>query len=87
MLAIITGQSSLAKDILKMIREAQPSDLFEDFLSEKSEKGLKIEFKESKLLTFLLGLYDTKSLKKKTLKLDHFQKNMNLVSRFSFKYI
>lgn len=87
MLAIITGQSSLAKDILKMIREAQPSYLFEDFLSEKSQKGLKIEFKESQLLTFLLGLYDTKSLKKKTLKLDHFQKNMNLVSRFSFKYI
>jgi hypothetical protein len=87
MLAIITGQSSLAKDILKMIREAKPSDLFEDFLREKSQKGLKIEFKESQLLTFLLGLYDTKSLKKKTLKLDHFQKNMNLVSRFSFKYI
>ncbi|SMD45311.1 Putative peptidoglycan-binding domain-containing protein [Aquiflexum balticum DSM 16537] len=87
MLAIITGQSNLAKDILKMIREAKPSNLFEDFLSEKSQKGLKIEFKESQLLTFLLGLYDTKSLKKKTLKLDHFQKNMNLVSRFSFKYI
>lgn len=87
MLAIVTGQSSLAKDILKMIREAKPSYLFEDFLSEKSQKGLKIEFKESQLLTFLLGLYDTKSLKKKTLKLDHFQKNMNLVSRFSFKYI
>jgi peptidoglycan hydrolase-like protein with peptidoglycan-binding domain len=53
MLAIITGQSGLAKDILKLIREAKPSDLFEDFLSEKSQKELKIEFKESQLLTFL----------------------------------
>ena len=87
MLAIITGQSGLAKDILKLIREGKPSELFEDFLSEKSQKGLKIEFKESQLLTFLLGLYHSKSLKKKSLKLDHFQKNMNLVSRFSFKYI
>jgi hypothetical protein len=87
MLAIITGQADIAKDILNLIREADESDSFEDFLNERLKKGIKIELKGQQLYSFLLQLTTSKEFRKKPLLIGHFKKNMNLVSRFSFRYI
>jgi hypothetical protein len=87
MLGIVTGQSDFAKDIMKMIREANETMSFEEFLNERLKKGIKIEVKGQQLYTFLLGLITSKEFRKKPLMLNHFKKNMNLVSRFSFRYL
>jgi hypothetical protein len=84
MLAIVTGHSNLSKNFIQLLSESDENLKINDMLSQWLKKGIKRNEKEISTYTLLLKLLEKVKLNQPLL-VKHFIKNMELVSRFSFK--